>query len=146
MVQVKGLLVDGVKVLGVGLHQAVLYGLNVALDVGQGSAQFVGNVGHHGPALTFRILQGISHVVECVAQFGNFVAPLDVDAAGQVAATQPARGGGEAAYGAQNPAGEQQHQDDSHNTGDEPGHDQRPIDSLGELSEGRFRIIGFVQV
>ena len=72
-VEVQSLAVHCFQIIGVGRKQAILHGFDVALDVGEGSAQFVGDVGHQIATLAFRILQSVSHVVESVAEFGNFV-------------------------------------------------------------------------
>ena len=84
-IKIQGLAVDGFQGGGVRFRNPSWMASIWPLDVGQGRPQFVGDVGHHVAALALRLFQGVGHVVERLAQFGDFVVAPHRGAAGQIA-------------------------------------------------------------
>ena len=88
----------------VGLQQAVVDRVQVPLDIGEGRAQLVGNVGGQIAALLFRGLQVLGHCIEGIAQVAYLRRARGRDTLAEVALTKPLGSAAKGPNRRQNPA------------------------------------------
>ena len=104
-----------------GLEQTVFDGLQVALDVRRGRAQFMGDVGGEVAAVTLRFFQLDGHGIETVRQLAHFRWTRGCGALRQVAPSQSSGGGAQPLQRGQSAPRQRPHQRRPQNRGADAG-------------------------
>ena len=138
--KVGGLLAEGGDGGGVGLEESVIDGFEVALDVGEGSAEFVGNIGGQVAAELFGGGKVFSHSVEGLAEVAEFGGAGGGNALGEIALSEALGGGVEGSHGGEDAAGEEGDEKDAGGGGGQAGPVEGTPDFGGKAGRSGFPV------
>jgi len=126
--------VNGCQVLLIEREDAVGERFHLPADHGQGGAQLVSDVGHHGASLLLVALQVSCHLVERLRQVAYLVVRIDGHAVGQLSRANTLGGVAHRPQRASQGLGEQQAQHQRREAGNPPSNEDRAVQALGELA------------
>ena len=124
---------EGVEGGAIGCHEPVLEALDLAADVRQRRAELVGHVGDHPAAQHLPALEGSGERIESMRELADFVPRLDRDALRQVSALHLSRGAGQRLDGAEDPARESRHREQSESGAEQDARHEPAMDAPDEL-------------